>query len=89
MADRNQQAAAESQQAAAKSQQSAAEASDRAARAHASLGGSILRLCERQGLALDDRQRAMVVAEPDTERLARWLDRCVGARTADEIFADG
>lgn len=88
MADRNQQVAAESQKVAVESQK-AAEVSDRAARSLAALGAAVLRLCERQGVALSDRQRARVVAEPDPERLALWLERCVGATAADDVFADG
>ncbi len=88
MADRSQRAAEEGQRAAEESRQAAAVAIDRAARALASLATSVLRLCERRGLALDDVQRARVIAEGDPERLARWLDRCVEASTADEIFTD-
>ena len=95
MADRSQQVAAESQQAAAlnehaaaESQRVAAEATDRAARALAGLAASILRVCDRGGVALDDRQRARVIAEGDVDRLTRWLDRALVAETADALFDD-
>jgi Uma2 family endonuclease len=81
MADRSQQAAAESQQL-------ADAAVDRAARAQASLLRAIVQLAERQGLAFNEHQRAVLVAEADTDRLARWLERCVGARSVDELFVD-
>jgi Uma2 family endonuclease len=88
MADRSQQVAAESQQAAVESQQVADAAVDRAARAQASLVRAIVHLAERQGLVFTEHQRAVLVAEADTDRLARWLERCVGARGVDEVFAD-
>ena len=88
MVDRTQQAANESQQAAAESQQAAAAATDRAARLTVSLATSILRVCERRGLSLDDRQRARVIAEDDGDRLAAWLDRALVAVASDDVFAD-
>jgi len=81
MVDRTQLAANESQQA-------AAAATDRAARLTASLATSILRVCERRGLSLDDRQRARVIAEDDGDRLAGWLDRALVAEASDDVFAD-
>ena len=88
MADRSQQAAALNERAAAESQRAAAEATDRAARALAGLAAAVLRLCDRGGLALDDRQRARVIAEGDVDRLTRWLDRALVAETAHDVFDD-
>ena len=95
MTDESQQAALESQRAALESERAALEseriaqeADARTAKLRASVAGSIVRVCERQGVALDGAQRAMIAAEEDVDRLGRWLDRCLGAATATEIFAD-
>ena len=82
------QAALESERAALESERIAQEADARTAKLRASVAGSIVRVCERQGVALDGAQRAMIAAEEDVDRLGRWLDRCLGAATATEIFAD-
>lgn len=86
--DRFQATARTEAEAAAESQQAAAAATDRAARLTVNLATSILRVCERRGLSLDDRQRARVIAEDDGDRLASWLDRALVAEASDDVFAD-
>jgi len=95
MTDESQRAALESQLAALESERmvlesrrAASEAEARAAKLRASVAASIVRLCDRQGVALDDAQRAMIAAERDADRLTRWFDRCLDASTAAEIFVD-
>lgn len=88
MTDESQRAALESERAALGSERAALEAAAQTARLRGAVAASIVRLCDRQGVALDAAQRAMIAAEEDVERLARWLDRCLGASTAAEIFAD-
>jgi Uma2 family endonuclease len=88
MTDESQRAALESERAALESERAALEAAAQTARLRGTVAASIIRLCDRQGVALDAAQRAMIAAEEDVERLARWLDRCLGASAAAEIFAD-
>ncbi len=70
------------------SQQAAIEASEDAARSRASLAGALLRMCERRGLTLSNAQRTAVREETDGERLGRWLDHCLDARSVDDVFSD-
>ncbi|MBK6535286.1 MAG: Uma2 family endonuclease [Deltaproteobacteria bacterium] len=81
-------AALESERTALESRRAASEAEARAAKLRATVAASIVRLCDRQGVALDDAQRAMIAAERDADRLTRWFDRCLDASTAAEIFVD-
>ncbi|MET8799766.1 hypothetical protein ABZV91_25645 [Nocardia sp. NPDC004568] len=51
------------------------------------IAGSILRVLERRGLAVDDETRQRIRTCSDVEVLQCWLDRAVVAETADELFA--
>jgi Uma2 family endonuclease len=50
---------------------------------------AVLRLLGRAGLALDDGDRARILACSDGALLDAWLDRIVGARTAAEVLSPG
>jgi len=88
MTDESQRAALESERAALESERAALAAEARATKLRSTVAASIVRVCERQGIALDAEQRAMLAGEHDVDRLARWFDRCLDAATAAEIFAD-
>jgi Uma2 family endonuclease len=88
MTDESQRAALESERAALESERAALESEARAARLRAAVSSSIVRLCDRQGIALDASQRAMIDAERDVDRLTRWFDRCLDASTAADVFVD-
>ena len=78
----------ESQRAALESERAAQAADARATKLRGTVAGSIVRLCERQGIALDAGQRARLAVEQDVDRLARCFDRSLDAATAAETFGE-
>ena len=47
---------------------------------------AVLRVIERRGLALRPADRRRIAAEPDIERLERWLDAAITAASVAELF---
>lgn len=46
----------------------------------------LLRVAERRGLSISDRDRRRIAEETDLDRLERWFDTAVTAESAAEIF---
>jgi len=45
--------------------------------------------CCARGLAVPDGARARILAEEDTRRLDRWMERAIAAASVDEALGDG
>ncbi|MFE2995622.1 hypothetical protein ACFXG4_11490 [Nocardia sp. NPDC059246] len=50
------------------------------------LAGSVLRILERRGLAVDAAVRARIVGCSDPDLLAHWLDRTLEVDSAEQVF---
>ncbi|MGW4121121.1 hypothetical protein [Nocardia sp. NPDC004711] len=50
------------------------------------LAGSVLRILERRGLAVDAAVRARIVGCSDSDLLAHWLDRTLEVDSAEQVF---
>ncbi|MCX4240772.1 Rpn family recombination-promoting nuclease/putative transposase [Paraliomyxa miuraensis] len=48
----------------------------------------LVRLLERRGLPITTEVQSRITACTDQERLQRWFDRAIEARTLDEVFSD-
>jgi hypothetical protein len=49
----------------------------------------LLKILERNGVALTPEQRRSIASCEDPSRIDAWVERAFTARTADELFADG
>ena len=69
-----------------KAEAEAAEARLDASRARAT---GVLAVLRARGLSVSDAARERILAEEDTRRLDRWLEKAIVAASVDEVLGEG